>query len=137
MSIKRVHKKKTPKLKAIEDPNSGGNLKNYKYNRPLRSGLWHRLTKRTLSLENPLSGSTTESKASIVKGGREEGQREGIRKMEEFGEEGDVGVETRLLIGKKSADLSLVASWQVQCVHGSNLFFIFVSFKSLVCNTMI
>uniref|UniRef100_A0A7C9AFE4 Uncharacterized protein n=1 Tax=Opuntia streptacantha TaxID=393608 RepID=A0A7C9AFE4_OPUST len=67
----------------------------------LRSGLWHRLTKRTLSLENPLSGSTTESKASIVKGEREERQREGIRKMEEFREEGDVGVETRLLAGKK------------------------------------
>lgn len=32
---------------------------------PLLSGLWQRLTRRTLSLANSLRGSTTESKASI------------------------------------------------------------------------
>lgn len=33
---------------------------------PLRSGLWHRLTSLTLSLANSLSGSNTESMASIL-----------------------------------------------------------------------
>jgi hypothetical protein len=32
---------------------------------PLRSGLWQRLTRRMLSLENSLRGSNTESMASI------------------------------------------------------------------------
>lgn len=37
----------------------------WKLELPLRSGLWQRLTRRTLSLENSLSGSNTESMASI------------------------------------------------------------------------
>lgn len=39
--------------------------KDEKHNIPLRSGLWHLLTRRTLSLANSLNGSNTESTASI------------------------------------------------------------------------
>lgn len=39
--------------------------------KPLRSGLWQRLTSRTLSLANSRRGSTTESRASIRANERE------------------------------------------------------------------
>lgn len=37
---------------------------------PLRSGLWHRFTRRALSLAKSLKGSMTESMASIVEASR-------------------------------------------------------------------
>lgn len=45
---------------------------------PFRSGLWHLLTRRTLSLANSLRGSTTESRASISKR-RERGKKPQIQ----------------------------------------------------------
>lgn len=61
----KMNVQKNRNLKPPDPENIPCKIKVSKVAVPLRSGLWHLLTRRTLSLEKSLRGSMTESMASI------------------------------------------------------------------------